>query len=176
MLFLKTNKNRNALLILCFTIFMLIHSSVTRAQDISSLRLVGQGAMSWMFMDIYHASLYSTDGTYQRSAYPQALKINYKKNISKARLIQATKDQWKKLSVTNQRYQPWINDLNRLWPDIKKGDNLTFFIEESGNGYFHHNGKLIGGVDSDDFAAAFLSIWLSENTTQPKLRKQLMGG
>ncbi|MEH6452007.1 MAG: chalcone isomerase family protein [Psychromonas sp.] len=176
MVLFKTNKNRNSLLLICFSLCILAYSSVSKAQDINSLRLVGQGGMSWMFMDIYQASLYSQDGTYQHSNYPQALTINYKKNISKSQLIKATKEQWKKLSVDNKRYQPWINDLNRLWPDIAKGDKLTLFIEQGGNGYFYHNGQLIGSVDSPDFAPAFLSIWLSEKTSQPRLRKKLIGG
>lgn len=174
MMLLKTNKN--SLLMMCLFLGMLTHSSLSRAQDMDSLRLVGQGGMTWMFMDIYHASLYSGDGTYQKSVYPQALTIKYKKNISKSQLIKATKGQWKKLSVDNAVYQTWVKDLDRLWPDIKKGDQLTLFIEQSGNGYFYHNGTPLGSVDSPEFASAFLSIWLSENTSQPALRKKLIGG
>lgn len=132
--------------------------------------------MSWLFIDIYQASLYSTDGTYQLQAYPQALKIDYKRSISKNTLIEATAKQWQDLPLTATRYQPWLNALDRLWPDIEKGDSLLFLVEKNGQGVFYHNEILLGGINSREFSAAFLSIWLSKQTTEPALRKQLIGG
>ena len=148
---------------------------MVNADNARSLHLVGQGAMTWMFMDIYQASLYSADGRYQRQEYPQALKIHYKKSVSKTSLVDATNKQWQHLALSTARYQPWLNRLNSLWPDIKKGDNLLFYVTKNGQGIFYHNGKRLGGINSREFSDAFLGIWLSKQTSEPVLRRQLIG-
>ncbi|GLS91926.1 hypothetical protein GCM10007916_29960 [Psychromonas marina] len=137
--------------------------------------MVGQGEMSWLFIDLYQASLYSPTGDYKQAQYPQALNIIYQKDIDKDHLISATEKEWQKLAFNNTQYNGWLNQLDNLWPDIKKGDQLLFMVEDDGSGYFYHNNKLLGGVDNQQFAEAFLSIWLSKNTSEPKLRQQLLG-
>ena len=46
------------------------------------LKPVGQATLSWMFMDIYDASLYTASGRYKAQHYPQALTLLYHKNIT----------------------------------------------------------------------------------------------
>jgi hypothetical protein len=40
---------------------------------------------------------------------------------------------------------------------------------------FFHNGKLRADVTDPDFARAFIAIWLSPKTSEPKLRLALLG-
>jgi hypothetical protein len=140
-----------------------------------SLKSVGQGTVSWLFIDIYQAFLFSVDGQYQPGKYPQALTIRYQVDISKSDLVQATKQQWQKLSVEAQLYQDWLPQLSSLWPDVKGGDRLTFLVSENRQGDFYHNDNWLGRIDDPKFSDAFLSIWLSEKSSEPALRKQLIG-
>ena len=140
-----------------------------------ALKQIGQGTMSWLFFDVYQAVLYSQTGTYVKQDYPQALKIVYKRDIKSDDLVTATAREWQKLAIINEDYQGWLTQLLALWPDIKTGDELIFLVDVDGIGYFYHNNQLLGGIESDNFANAFLSIWLSNNTSEPGLRKQLIG-
>lgn len=149
-------------------------ASASNAQT-ESLKMVGEGEMSWLFIDLYKAALYSQNGDYKEHTYPQALNITYQKDIGKKHLISATEKEWNKLSINNKQSPYWLASLNKLWPDIKKGDNLLFMVEANGQGFFYHNDHLLGGINSRQFSDAFLAIWLSKNTSEPSLRKQLVG-
>jgi hypothetical protein len=140
-----------------------------------NLKMVGQGKMSWFFIDLYHAELYSPNGQYKHKNYPQALNITYQKDIDKDHLVSATEKEWQKLAIDNEQQPIWLSQLNAIWPDIRKGDQLLFMVENDGSGYFYHNNQLLGAVNNPHFSEAFLSIWLSQNSSQPTLRKQLLG-
>ena len=159
-----------AALMICMSNYS--HASYSPTQQ---LKQIGQGDMSWLFFDLYQASLYSDTGIYRDQDYPQALKIIYKRDINSADLVNVTEKEWQKLALDADEYQYWLPALSQLWPDIKEGDALVFLVGVDGLGAFYHNNQLLGGIDSDAFSKAFLSIWLSTNTSEPILRRQLIG-
>ena len=156
-------------------IFALLFSYSSNATLPQQLQKVGNGTMSWMFLDIYDASLFTDSGDYKADVYPQVLTITYLKSINKQRLIKATEDQWLLQKFENTKVKHWLLSLQDIWPDIKSGDSLTFYVAENKKGYFYHNQTLLGEINTDGFSDAFLAIWLSEKTSQPKLRRQLLG-
>lgn len=174
---------------LLLTVSLLLTVNVANAGNelTQQLKIVGKGEMSWLFIDLYQASLYSPTGEYQQRVYPQALKIVYQQDIDRDDLVNATEKEWQKLSqkqfqkqsqkqaLDASQYQDWLVALRQLWPDIKEGEDLLFIVEADGRGVFYHNDQLLGGINSNEFSEAFLSIWLSKNTSEPGLRRQLIG-
>jgi hypothetical protein len=162
---------RNILLILAFA-----WSFSSQAMP-DNIKLVGQGQFSYLFWDLYQAQLYTADGqwsNYQQSA-PLVLKLTYQRDISKADFIEATVDQWKHLQgKVSAQHQEWAKHLDKLWTDVKKGDQLSCVLLADGTVQFYFNDKLLGDVADPAFGPAFLDIWLSEKTSAPKLRKQLL--
>jgi len=126
-------------------------------------------------MDVYQVSLHSADGRYVHQEYPQALKISYQRSFNKKGLIKATAEEWQKMNIDSQTYKPWLVQLFSLWPDVDSGDTLTFLVVKNGQGTFYHNDRLLGDIESPDFSSAFLDIWLSKKTSEPDLRRQLIG-
>ena len=61
-----------------------------------------------------------------------------------------------------------------MWPDIKEGDSLSLLIHQ-GRSVFYFNQQYIGVINPSDFGQIFLAIWLSENTSEPELRRELLG-
>ncbi|MEI8646244.1 chalcone isomerase family protein [Pseudoalteromonas sp. Hal040] len=53
---------------------------------------------------------------------------------------------------------------------------MSFQTNEQGIGTFYFNDKELGQIDDKRFADNFLAIWLSADTSEPSLRKQLIGG
>lgn len=172
---LKEILDKNKLLPLAVSLLISMTPASASNELTQHLQMVGQGEMSWLFIDLYEASLYSENGLYEQQQYPQALKITYQKDVDKSHLLNATQKEWEKLSVDNKQYSYWIAALQEIWPDIKKGDDLLFMVESDGRGFFYHNEQLLGGINSHQFSQAFLDIWLSKNTSEPSLRQQLLG-
>ncbi|WP_299729272.1 chalcone isomerase family protein [uncultured Endozoicomonas sp.] len=168
---------------LCLTLALIISQPLFSAESSSSdhswesWKPVGSSSLWWGLWHIYDARLFTPDGQYNENQWFEssvALVIDYKRNIKKKSLLSATDDQWRHLNYSKAFRRHWLAILSPFWPDIKKGDQLVFVIEdEKGKFYFGH--QFIGQVDDPALSRAFLEIWLSENTAYPKLRKGLIG-
>lgn len=143
----------------------------------TDVKLVGQGQFSYLFWDLYQAELYTQDGgwsDYQQSS-PLVLKLTYQRKITKKDFIEATVDQWKHLKgEVSVQHKAWAGQLAEIWTDVKKGDQLSCVLLPDNRVEFYFNNKLLGEVVDPSFGPAFLDIWLSEQTSAPKLRKQLL--
>jgi hypothetical protein len=156
-------------------LFTLTFSGATMADSLSELKKVGEAKLKVLFWDVYNSSLYSQTGKYQADQFPQALNINYLRDIKAADLIERTQDEWEKLGIEKATYGPWISLLTDIFPDIKKGDTLLLNVSENQESEFFFNGKTIGHITDQTFGISFLRIWLDENSSYPKVRNKLIG-
>lgn len=161
-------------------VFMLISENVQSESGPlpwDKLNLVGEGKLTYWFWDVYQAQLFSQDGRYEEQRYPLALRLQYLRDFSKEELLSETEKQWQKLGMTNTaEQQKWLTMLESLWPDVRKNDAITLFINEHKVSRFYFNSELLGEVTEPDFSEAFLAIWLAENTSAPDVRKKLIAG
>lgn len=155
-------------------LLLLFFSFSVSASPVALLDKQGEGEMSYLFWDLYKAE-YFTDQPRDTGEQTSALRITYYKSISKQALIEATEDQWRELGYKPMDILIWIEPLKQIWPDVAKGDQLTFVQLANGTGEFYLADRAIGRTENNGFASAFLSIWLSEKTSEPELRKQLLG-
>ncbi len=136
---------------------------------------VGKSTLRVAIWRIYDAELLSQSGQY-KAQQPFALQITYLRTIRKDHLVKETEKQWKKIYDGEKYYKDeWLDQLFDIFPNVKKGDNLTFFVDGENRGSFYFNGKFLGAIDDPNFSKSFSGIWLSEKTTRPRLRKQLIG-
>jgi len=145
------------------------------ASPVQDLTKYGEGQMSVMFWDLYKAELFGKAPSYQADSTPIALKITYLRDIDKEDLIEATLDQWIHIGFKNEAIPNWATQLEQIWPDIKKGSQLIIRVYPGGSSDFYDSKSKIGSVADPQFGKAFLAIWLSEKTSEPKLRAQLIG-
>jgi len=156
-------------------LYSLVFSGVTMADPLSELKKVGEAKLKVLFWDVYNSSLYSQTGAYQAEQFPQALKINYLRDIDADDLIQRTQDEWQKLGIKKETFKQWIPLLTNIFPDIKKGDTLLLNVSEDQQSEFFFNGETIGKITDQTFGKSFLRIWLDENCSYPKVRNKLIG-
>ena len=159
------------LAILCTLVF----SGVSVANPLDDLKKVGEAKLKVLFWDVYNSSLYSKTGEYQAEKFPQALKINYLRDIDAENLIERTQDEWEKLGIKQVTFSQWIPLLTNIFPDIKKGDTLLLSVSENQQSEFFFNGKTIGKITDQTFGKSFLRIWLDEKCSYPNVRKKLIG-
>ena len=142
----------------------------------SNFKIVGKAKFSVLFWNIYESTLFTTTGNYPMTSKQEQLlfEINYLKDISRDELIKRTKDQWQHLGIPANHYQRYISVLKRLWPNISRGDTLSLVIKKK-QSIFYFNQQYLGMINDAVFGQRFIDIWLAKNTSQPKLRLQLLG-
>lgn len=152
-------------------------STLATAVPWQDMELVGKGKLSVLFWDIYNAELFTDSGQYEESKTPIALKLTYLRDIDKKDLINETVKQWGKVGFKDKaKIESWSARLEELWTDVAENDSITLYIDQENCSYFFFNEEELGKVDDPQFSSAFLAIWLSEKTTAPKVRKQLIKG
>lgn len=139
-------------------------------------QILGKAKFSFLFWDVYESQLLTSDGHQPFSNICQysLFEINYLRDISQKELIDNTVEQWRHLAFSESTYSAFLPLLRNIWPDIKAGDQLAM-LNQAGTTIFYLNQQKIGGIVDATFAKVFLSIWLDENTSEPKLRKKLLG-
>jgi hypothetical protein len=141
-----------------------------------NFQLLGKAKLSVLFWDIYESQLFTSDGKlpFSHSCQYSLFEITYLRDISKQELLESTIAQWQYLAIDENEYRSYLAVLEYIWPDIKVGDQLTL-LNKANISVFYFNQKKIGEIESKEFANLFLRIWLDENTSEPELRKQLLG-
>ena len=139
---------------------------------------IGQARFSRFGIHIYDASFWSLSN--QNSSgdaiHATALSIQYARNIKAEKLLSSTHKQWKRLGFAdNYPLQAWLYELDRLWPDVRDGDQLIFVSRKNGHNSFYSKNKKLGSIDDAQFNKAFLDIWLSPQAKYQKHRKELLG-
>ncbi|EOB3551775.1 chalcone isomerase family protein [Vibrio vulnificus] len=138
--------------------------------------------MSWFVFDIYDSKLVTPNGEFEVNAdvtpHPLALEIRYLRDISREDLLSATEEQWQKMGIAAKK--PWRDSLELIFPNIKKGDKLTYITDgEKGrlliNRHDSDKAEVVGNVADQELNDAFLAIWLSPKTQYPSLRAKLIG-
>lgn len=135
---------------------------------------VGEARMEYLFWDVYDATLFTPSGSYNPKQTPVKFTLTYLRDFDAKDIVKATKEQWQHLGKS-QLSARYADKLLAIWPDIKKGESLTLLTDQQGHSIFFHNDNEIGRIEDTTFADDFLAIWLSENTSEPSIRNQLLG-
>lgn len=142
------------------------------------LRPVGQGRLTWLGLGIYEASLWTGDGRFDGfdDGQPVALALWYERRFTRQQLIEITAGEWERLELAPAAARTaWSRELDRIWNDVARGDNLTAVVVPGKETLFFDGRGLLGRVKDPDFGPAFLRIWLDSRTAIQDLRAQLLG-
>lgn len=136
---------------------------------------LGQAKFSILFFDIYQSRLLTKNENFNQKNKPYIFEITYLKDITNKDLVERTVEQWQHLSIDKSEYQKYIPQLLSLWPNITASDKLALVVYDE-KSVFYYNNRLLGEISDSEFGDLFIDIWLSSQTSQPKLRQQLLGG
>jgi hypothetical protein len=104
------------------------------------------------------------------------LAIEYARGVSKSRIIDTTREEWKRLDVAPPETRAtWLAELDAILTDVAEGDVLASVLDESGTTVFFRNGERVGQVADPAFGRAFLAIWLHPQARVSDLREDLLG-
>jgi hypothetical protein len=157
-----------------FAIVLLFCCAMSIAGE-HSMQLVGQPRLQVLFWPVYDSRLFSHDGDYREGQRPLRLEIEYLRDVASSKLVENTDSEWQQLPGVPAYSEQWLQALSQLWPDVTAGDVLALELDESGSSTFFVNGEPLGSIEDPAFGQHFLDIWLSPNTSRPKLRLALIG-
>lgn len=176
-------------LVLLFTVFLKNSASADERVELGQwkntldevekeqpVKKIGKAVFSVLIWDVYESELSTSSGQYPEISKNGTLiyKINYLRSITSKELIQRTIEQWQHLGIKEDVYNIFIPQLKEIWPNVTSGDSLAFVIEQNRSAFYFNN-QFTGSIEDADFAPLFLDIWLSKNTSEPKLRTALLG-
>ena len=137
--------------------------------------VVGCGVLTYVFWDVYEATLYAPKGQWD-PAKPFALSIEYYRDIAGKDIADHSVEEIRKQGFTDEvKLAAWNAEMKKTFPDVKKGSVLTALYLPGKETVFYSGDNIIGAIKGDDFGRLFFDIWLSEKTSAPELRRALLG-
>jgi Chalcone isomerase-like len=145
---------------------------------VSGLRLLGRGTMRFFGLSIYEARLWAgADFSPMRyDGHAFALELQYALKLDGAAIAQRSIVEMRRAgNLDDDQAKAWEAALARAFPDVAPGDRLTGVHVPGQQTRFFHNGRPTSAVADPAFARSFFGIWLAASTSEPGLRRQLIG-
>jgi hypothetical protein len=150
----------------------------------SSLTLNGLGLRqaTAFKVNVYVAALYVAKTSADANALltsntPSELVLQFVRNVGADDLRKGWTEGFEKNSKGEL---PALKDriamLNGWMADVKTGEKLTFTNKPGAGVTVNVNGAVKGTIKGDDFAKAFLAIWLGADPPNPEIKAGMLGG
>jgi hypothetical protein len=144
-------------------------------KQIPNAKKVGAGRMTYLALPVFDATLYAPGGVYAPGK-PFALTLSYLRTLKGKDIARNSVEQMRRQGgYSDAQLKAWGTAMSGIFPDVAKGSSLTGVRQADGSTAFYRGDARIGQVDDPAFSRAFFDIWLGEKTSQPALRKQLLG-
>jgi Chalcone isomerase-like len=146
--------------------------------SLADVRSHGVARLKIFGFDIYDARLWVApdfkDADYTRHEF--ALEINYLRKFDNDALAKRSIKEMAGIgAMTPEQSEQWLAQMRKIFPDIAKGDHLVGVHKPGEGAVFTFNGKPAGEIRDPEFARLFFGIWLSPQTSQPQMRRELLG-
>jgi hypothetical protein len=165
---------KKILLILVF-IFTSSLASDLQKEEFVSPTIIGEGTLKVFFLEIYDLRLIADSPTF---SWQNKFKLDfiYTRDLKKDSVIKSSiKELRRQPSVSESDIESWQEYLEQSIKPVQEGTHATVLWNPEGHITFHYENIDPITIEDEDFARAFLNIWLGEETSQPKLRSQLLG-
>lgn len=131
---------------------------------------------------VYVGALYLAHPTKDAQAIlssrePAEIELGFVFRVSASQLRSAWKEGFEKNAGAQlPQLQSRIGQLNGWMTGVKSGQRMTFLRVPGVGIEYALDGKVQGTIAGDDFARAFLAIWLGSSPPNAELRTGLLGG
>lgn len=148
------------------------------AQALPGARLQGQQRFRVWGFEVYDARLWTLPG-FSAAGHAQqalALELAYLRELKGQAIAERSLQEMRRVgSLAAEQESRWLAEMQRLFPDVRKGDRLLGLHRPGEGAVFWLNGQLRGELRDAQFARLFFGIWLSPQTSEPALRQALLG-
>lgn len=174
----RTKTARSLLLALVFLVstsaFALPAVVTTEVPEAKALTQRGAAVLRFFGKKVYDIRLW-TEAKPHSYTEPFALELVYDLGLKGTEIAKRSVDEMRKVGYTDEeKLKRWGETMTKIFPDVKKGDTLVGVSIPGKEVRFYSQSKLIATVPDAEFGKAFFDIWLSEKTSEPKLRRKLL--
>jgi hypothetical protein len=144
-------------------------------KKVPEVEKVGSGRLSFLIWNVYDATLYAPQKKYEASK-PFALRLSYLIDLKGSDIAKRSVEEMRKQGFDNEaQLNKWQKAMEEIFPDIKSGNTITGIRNENGYAFFYLDNVFIGSINEEAFTNQFFAIWLDQKTSEPALRKKLLG-
>lgn len=137
--------------------------------------VLGEGVLRFAFWKIYDITLYAPGPAWRDDA-PYALAVVYARSFTGAEVADEGVKQMRHLGYQDaQDLERWRGDMLMAIPVVHPGDQVAAVFTPPDDTRFYINGRMTAEFQDAAFSRAFFGIWLSPQTSEPKLRRALLG-
>lgn len=143
----------------------------------AALRLQGEARMRWFGLTLYDIRLWA-DTPLRPDWWEQdlGLELIYARALRGRDIAQRSLDEMRRQGpIAEARAARWLDWMQDSFPDVAPGDRLAGRLRPGRGAAFSHNERPRAEIDDPEFARLFFGIWLSPRTSEPALRRQLLG-
>ena len=148
------------------------------ARAMPAAQLIGTATLQYVGFDIYEARLWATPG-FAAERYPTqvfALELRYARSLERGAITLRSLTEMRRVGSFDQTQErAWRDQLSSAIPDVDAGDRLTGVRDGRGATHFFANGRPTAVIADPEFGRLFFGIWLSPQTSEPALRRDLIG-
>lgn len=141
-------------------------------------RLQGDGRLSVLGLRIYDARLWVEPG-FEPARYaevPLAVELIYARTLYGHLIAERSLAEMRRFgAIAPAQGDRWLAAMRQTFPDVARGDRITGVQHPGEAARFFVNGSLRGELRDADFARRFFAIWLAPQTSEPALRRALLG-
>ena len=135
----------------------------------------GQGTLTKLWIHAYDATLW-TDARVWSMNEPFALSLRYGTDFDRGELVSRSIDEMQHSgALSKDKIVYYTQQLDAIFPNVNEGDVITALYLPGEGTRFFYNGKPAGNIGDMELAQRFINIWLSPQTSEPKLRETLLG-
>jgi hypothetical protein len=150
-------------------------ASVIDESILNDASIVGQSRLTVLLWDIYDASLYAKNGIYHPEK-PFALSLRYLRDFEGKDIAERSIQEIKAKGLSDlSTFDTWRKSLLKLFPDVSEGDEIIGVYGPDKRSLFYLNGNMFGSIDDVELGRLFFDIWLGDDTSEPRLRRELLG-
>jgi len=142
-------------------------------------RLVGQQRFTYWGFEVYDASLWASAPFVAEDWAKQVLvlELRYLRDFKGADIAQRSMDEMQgQRLLSNTQQSSWSTTLQSLIPNVRAGERITGIYNPDKGMQLLHQDRVLGELRDPELAQRFLGIWLAPETSQRKLRQQLLAG
>ncbi len=141
-------------------------------------RLQGQGQLRYFGFSIYRARLWAPGRVDAQTWWhdPFALELVYDHALDGAAIAERSLlEMQRQTSLTGDQQTRWLDWMRHAFPNVQSGDRLSAVHAAQEPGLrLYHNGAVRQTSPDREFARLFTGIWLSPQTSQPRMRQALL--
>jgi hypothetical protein len=138
------------------------------------IRPLGRGRQRVWGVHVYDATLWVVGDRFI-PAEPHALDVEASRSVSADTLVRTSMAEMSRLKLGNaSQLMAWRQELNRLMPSVRPGDQVVVFCPNEAKTLMYYNGRSQGEVDDPTLCPAIMNVWLHPASQSKEMRKSLL--